>query len=165
LSRSYTDKQFSGCEICTSLTSGLQLRTLFFLTSLLGITMAVHSASDVPAVPAGHPLTGTWSWTLFGGGCTETYQYRVNRTVLATSGQEVSEKKYEITPTPDAAGFFKLVETVIRQNEKKDCSGTLSEGPGEQTIRYIQFSPKQDKLIVCEDASLKACFGPLIRIP
>lgn len=102
---------------------------------------------------------------MFGGSCTETYQYRANRTVLATSGPEVSEKKYAVAMSPDEQGFYKLVETVVRQNEKADCSGGIPEGPGEQTTRYIQFSPQKDKLLVCEQASLKACFGPLRRVP
>ncbi len=140
------------------------MRALLFLVALFGSTFALHAAD--PLTPwDSHPLTGTWSWTLFGGTCTETYQYRPNRTVLATSGQEVSEKKYEVALAPDAHGFFKLVETVMRQNEKKDCSGTVPEGPGEQTIRFIQFSPQRDKLLICEEASLKACFGPLLRSP
>ena len=132
---------------------------------MLATTAVLHAAGE-PATPAGsHPLVGTWGWTFFDGTCTETYQYRANRTVLATSGQEVAEKMYEVAAASDAGGFFKLVETVVRQNEKTDCSGALPEGPGEQTTRYIQFSPQRDKLLICREASLKACFGPLVRIP
>ena len=127
---------------------------LFFASPML------HAAGETAA----HPIVGTWSWAMFGGTCTETYQYRVNRTVLSTSGQEVSEKVYDIAAAPDAQGFYKIVETVVRQNDKKDCSGATLEGPGEKYTRYVQFSPQRDKLLVCENASLKACFGPLTRV-
>ncbi len=153
-------------ELVTALhcLSGSDLRALLF-SALLGCTPLLQAAGETPVPPSLHPLTGTWSWTLFGGTCTETYQYRANRTVLATSGQEVSEKKYVVASAPDAQGFYKLVETVVRQNEKADCSGVVPEGPGEQTTRFIQFSPQRDKLLICEEASLKACFGPLLRAP
>lgn len=137
------------------------MRTLLLTVCLLIVAPLLHAAGE-PA-PA-HPLVGTWTWSLFGGSCTETWQYRSNRTMLGTSGQEVAEKTYEVTPQPDTGGFYKLVETVVRQNDKKDCSGALLEGPGEQSTRFIQFSPQRDKLLVCENASLKACFGPLTRV-
>lgn len=137
------------------------MRTLFLTACLLSAAPLLHAAGE-PA-PA-HPLVGTWTWSLFGGSCTETWQYRSNRTMLGTSGQEVAEKTYEVAPLPDAGGFYKLVETVVRQNDKKDCSGALLEGPGEQSTRFIQFSPQRDKLLVCEKASLQACFGPLTRV-
>ncbi|MDO9360572.1 MAG: hypothetical protein Q7T70_16475 [Polaromonas sp.] len=111
-----------------------------------------------------HPLVGTWSWVTFGGSCNETLHYRANRTMLATSGQEVAEKRYEVAPAPDASGFYKLTETVMRQNDKKDCAGAMLDGPGEQSMRFIQFSPQRDKLLVCESAALTACFGPLSRM-
>lgn len=117
------------------------------------------------AAAAAHPILGTWTWVLFDGACTETYQYRPDQTVLSTSAGEVAEKDYEITPVPDARGFYRLVETVIRQNDKKDCSGALLGGPGDQATRFIQFSPQQDKLLVCREAALTACFGPLKRMP
>lgn len=137
------------------------MRTLLLMACLLTTALPLRAAGE--PTPA-HPLVGTWTWSLFGGSCTETWQYRANRTMLGTSGQEVAEKTYEVAPRPDAAGFYKLVETVVRQNDKKDCSGALLEGPGERATRFIQFSPRRDKLLVCENASLKACFGPLTRV-
>lgn len=138
------------------------MRTLLLTACLLTAAPLLQAAGEPAPV---HPLVGTWTWSLFGGSCTETWQYRSNRTMLATSGQEVAEKTYEVSPLPDAGGFYRLVETVVRQNDKKDCSGALLEGPGEQSTRFIQFSPQRDKLLVCENASLKACFGPLTRVP
>jgi len=139
-------------------------RTLSFLAPLL-LTAPLLHAQGAPSASFGHPIVGTWSWVTFGGRCTETWQFRHNRTLLSTSGQEVAEKKYDIAATADAQGFYKLVETVVRQNDKPDCAGAMLEGPGEQSTRFIQFSPKGDKLLVCQAAALNACFGPLTRAP
>ncbi len=139
----------------------IHLLKLLLISSLMAATPLLHAAG--PAGPPGHPLVGTWTWTLFGGSCTETFQYRPNRVMLGTSGQEVVEKSYAVSALPDAQGFYRLVETVVRQNDKKDCSGSLIEGPGEQSTRFIQFSPARDQLLMCQSASLAACFGPLKR--
>jgi hypothetical protein len=140
------------------------LKNLFLVTGLLATASVLHAAGP-PAATFGHPIVGTWSWVIFGGSCTETWQFRHNRTMLGTSGGEVAEKTYEIAATPDASGFYKLVETVVRQNDKPDCSGATLDGPGEQSTRYIQFSPQGDKLLVCRTPALSACFGPLKRMP
>lgn len=143
-----------------------RLRIAFFAMGLLATLPLAHLSHAAGASAAAtHPIIGTWTWVLFDGACIETLRYRVDRTVLTTSAGEVSEKEYDIAVAPDARGFFKLVETVKRQNDKKDCSGALLGGPGEQITRYIQFSPQQDKLLVCREAALTACFGPLKRVP
>ncbi|MDW5442664.1 hypothetical protein [Polaromonas sp. SM01] len=143
-----------------------RLPTLILVAGLLaGAPLLIHAAGEKTTAAPSHPIVGTWTWALFGGACTETLQYRANKTVLGTSGQEVFENRYDITAAPDAQGFYKLVETVVRQNDKKDCSGAMLDGPGEKTTRFIQFSPKQDQLLVCEAATLKSCFGPLKRVP
>jgi len=83
--------------------------------------------------------------------------------LLGTSGQEVVEKSYDVSAMPDAGGFCKVVETVLRQNSKMLCSGALLEDPGEQSTRFVQFSPARNRLLMCQSASLAACFGPLTR--
>lgn len=140
------------------------LRNLLLATGLAAAAPLLQAAGP-PAPTLDHPIVGTWSWVTFGGTCTETWQYRPNRTMLGTSGEEVAEKSYEIAATPDARGFYRLVETVVRQNDKRDCSGAVLDGPGEQSTRFVQFSPQGDKLLVCRTAALTACFGPLQRVP
>lgn len=138
-----------------------RLHKFLFISSLMAVSPLLYAAG--PAGLPGHPLVGTWTWTLFGGSCTETFQYRQNNVMLGTSGQEVVEKTYAVSALPDGQGFYRLVETVLRQNDKKDCSGTLLDGPGDETTRFVQFSPARDKLLMCQSASLAACFGPLKR--
>lgn len=138
-----------------------RLRNFIVIASLTAVSPLLQAAG--PAALAGHPLISTWTWALFGSSSTETCQYRSNRTLLGTSGKEVTEKSYQVSAMPDAQGFYKAVDTVLRQNDKKGCSGALLEGPGEQSTRFIQFSPARDKLLMCQGASLAACFGPLTR--
>jgi hypothetical protein len=127
--------------------------------------VAPASAPASTASPAVHPLVGTWSWTLPGKTCTETWQYRADGKRLGTSGEEVTQSDYQVPPTPTTTGFYPLTETVTNSNGKRDCSGDLHADGDESVIRFIQFSPKQDQFIVCKEASLKACFGPLKRVP
>lgn len=150
-----------------------RLQNLSLVASLL-LAAPLLQAAGPAATSYSHPIVGTWSWVTFGGSwswvtfggsCTETWQFRANQTMLGTSAEEVSEKKYTIAAKPDKQGFYKLVETVIRHNDKKDCSGVMGDGPGEKTTRFIQFSPQGEQLLVCQTAALTACFGPLKRVP
>lgn len=133
------------------------------LAALLGGPVAAQVPR--PAPPAAHPLVGTWSWTLPGKTCTETWQYRADGKRLGTSGEEVTQGDYQIPAKPTTTGFYPLTETVTGSNGKRDCSGDLHADGDESVIRFIQFSPKQDQFIVCKAASLEACFGPLRRVP
>lgn len=128
---------------------------------------AVSLAADPPARSAStaHPLAGTWSWTPFNSRCVETFQYRVNNTMLGTSGEAVAEWNYTVTPQASDKGFYEVVETSMRHNGKKDCSGDTVESAGMVNTRFIQFSPARDRMLVCKAPSLEACFGPLVRQP
>lgn len=123
-------------------------------------------AADPPSRPASsglHPLAGTWSWTPFNSRCLETFQYRSNNTMLGASGEAVAEWNYTVTPQASEKGFYEVVETSMRQNGKKDCSGDTVDSLGLVNIRFIQFSPARDQMLVCRSPSLEACFGPLKR--
>ena len=136
------------------------MRIPFYLAIALCSVFSAHAAE-----PAPHPLTGLWSWTLPGKPCTEQLDYRPNGIRLGSSGEETTQSRYEVTAIPGVTGFYRLRETVTESNAKRDCSGDMHEAPGEPVTRFIQFSPKKDQLIVCREASLKACFGPFKRLP
>ena len=136
---------------------------LLFSASLL-VLLPVHAADPLPAVSQ-HPVIGMWNWTLFDGKCNETLQYRADGMLLSTSGEAVSQWRYNIGQTPDAKGFYKAQYTSTRQNGKKDCYGDATERVGTDTENYIQLSPANDRLIVCKSQSLAACYGPLRRQP
>lgn len=144
------------------------------LAGLLCAALLCGSAAAQPAKPAPpasaavaapHPLVGTWSWTLPGKSCVETWQYRADGRRLGTSGEEVTQGDYQVPAKPTTTGFYPLTETVTNSNGKRDCSGDLHADGDESVLRFIQFSPKLDQFIVCKAASLEACFGPLKRMP
>lgn len=141
------------------------MQKLPFLAALLCSFASAQAAGPVPATPAQHPIVGSWTWALPGKPCAETYKYRANGTRTGTSGEEATLSDYEISPFPSLLGFYRLVETVTDANGKRDCSGDLHEESDERITRFIQLSPKGDQLIVCKAESLRACFGPLQRVP
>ena len=122
------------------------------------------SAPATAIAPAQHPLTGSWSWRLPGKQCTEHLQYRANGGGTSSSGEEATHSRYEVSPLPSLLGFYRIAETVTESNGKPDCAGDLHAVTGEPVVRFIQFSPKRDLLIICKAESLKKCFGPLRRI-
>lgn len=143
------------------------MRKLFLLTPLLCGLLSAQAAppkTAAPAAPAQHPLTASWSWTLPGKQCTESLQYRASGTSTGASGAEETQSRYEVSPLPSVPGFYRIAETVTESNGKPDCAGDVHEVTGEPVIRFIQFSPKRDLLIVCKAESLKECFGPLKRM-
>lgn len=142
------------------------MRKLFFFFALLCSFASLQAAAPpvaIPAAPAQHTVVGNWTWTLPGKQCTETWQYRANGTIQGRSGEEVTQSRYEVSPVPSLLGFYRLTETVQETNGKRDCSGDLHEVSGAPLTRFIQFSPKQEQLIVCKEESLTACFGPFKR--
>ena len=126
---------------------------------------ASTAASAAAAPPAVHPLTGRWRWTLPGKACTESLDYRADGTLQGRSGEEATQGRYSVSPMPSVPGFYRLTQTVVESNGKADCAGDLHAPDDAPLTRFIQFSPRQDQLIVCREASLKACFGPLQRLP
>ena len=125
-------------------------------------------AADLPQpAPAAlaHPLTGSWAWTLPGKQCSETLKYRQDGTRSGTSGEEVTQTRYEVSDKPSLLGFYRLSETLTQSNGKPDCAADLHTVTGESVTRFVQFSPKQDQFIVCKEEELKACYGPLKRLP
>lgn len=141
------------------------MRTSLFFVVFMGTLAVAQAAEPVTAVPAPHPLTGNWSWTLPGKHCTERLDYRTDGVRQGSSGEETTQSRYAVSPLPSLQGFYRLAETVTQSNGKADCAGDVHEADGEPVVRFIEFSPKKDQLIVCREASLKACFGPLKRLP
>ena len=139
---------------------------LLLITALCLVATPSIGAGPASAPAAGvHPILGQWTWTLPGKACTETLQYRTGGKRLGSSGEEVTEAEFQITPLPSLLGFYRLVETVTQSNGKADCAADLHEASGNSVTRFIQLSPKLEQMIVCKEESLKACFGPLKRAP
>jgi|688.fasta_scaffold346299_2 hypothetical protein len=134
------------------------------IASVLLLAAASLTASHAQTANT-HPLTGTWSWTLYNGTCNETLQYRADGVLLSTSGDAVTEWRYAASSAPDAQGFYKLDEISTRHNSKKDCSGDVVDEAGLDATRFVKLNPAKDRMIICRSASLQACYGPLQRLP
>jgi hypothetical protein len=142
------------------------LRQSVFFFALLCALASARAAGSPPGTapaPSPHPVLGSWTWTLPGKACTESLHYRADGMRQGSSGEETTQSRYDIAPVPSLLGFYQLTETVTESSGKPDCAGDLHEATGEPVVRFIQFSPKKDQLIVCREESLKACFGPLRR--
>lgn len=135
----------------------------FFAISLCSLALA-QAAEPLPSPGLPHPLNGVWSWTLAGKQCAESLQYRANGAGTSTSGVEHTQSHYEVSPMPSLLGFYRIAETVTESNGQPDCSGDMHEVTNAPAVRFIQFSPRHDLLIVCKTEALKECFGPLKRM-
>ena len=140
------------------------------LTSLIAGT----ALAQTPAPTAGaHPLIGTWRWALPGkrvadgpapAACVETLEFHADGGRKGSSGEEQTQATYAPTAVPSLLGFYRVSETLTQSNGKPDCAGDTHAVTGEATERFIQFSPKLDLMLICQSESLKACYGPLLRM-
>jgi hypothetical protein len=136
-------------------------RTLLVIALLALAAPAV--AQTTPIVVAAHPIVGTWRFSLPDGSCDETYRFRTDGTSLVTSGDEVAESEYRIAEKPSRAGFYEWVDTIVKDNGKKDCAGQITD-IGRKTTNYIRFDGQGQRFIVCRAENLQQCFGPLRRV-
>jgi hypothetical protein len=132
---------------------------------LAGLAMFGPATSSAVAAPVshGHPLLGTWTFVVADGSCEETYRFRSDGSTVVTSGEEVAESNYEISAKPSADGYYKWVDTIVKDNGKKDCGGEIT-APGRAITSFVRFNPSGEMLIICRAESLDACFGPLVRV-
>ena len=112
---------------------------------------------------ADHPIVGTWRFFVPDGSCAETYRFRADGTSHVTSAEEVAESVFEISHKPSQNGFYLWVDTIVKDNGKKDCAGQITD-VGRKTTNYIRFDPSGQRFVVCRAENLDACFGPLHRI-
>lgn len=134
------------------------------LVTLLICSAATIATASVGASPT-HRLYGKWSWTYSKNNCTEIYDYRSDNTALVTSGEEVAESRFTIAEKPDSIGFYRMTDVVTKSNGRAGCDGEPGGTPiGHEVTIYILFHPKRDEMLICQQPSLDACFGPLRRV-
>jgi hypothetical protein len=132
---------------------------------VLGLGIAQIAAAGPPEpkqLRADHPLIGAWALRTDSTGCTEIYRISREGTSLVTSADEVAQTRFEVSDRPSAKGFYKWVDTIVKDNGKKDCSGQVTKP--HTTISYILMNETNKAFISCENESTKACIGPFVRI-
>ena len=106
----------------------------------------------------GHPIIGTWSFDM--NDCTETYEFLPDGTRNCTSAEEVVQAVYRISAKPLESGFYRITDKVIKDNGKRDCSGSTKDMTGDVVDLYIKFNQQMNQILFCSDESLDKCFGP-----
>jgi hypothetical protein len=128
-------------------------------------TVAAPPAANVPSAPlrADHPFVGAWQLTRRDNDCAEIYRIDRSGHTLITSADEVAQSDFTMTDQPSARGYYKWVDTLVKDNGKKDCWGQVTK-PGKTTTRYVMMNAAKDRFILCTAEDGKQCFGPFVRV-
>ena len=141
--------------------TGLFLRTVS-AAAALALVCAPMSARAAQ-LRADHPFVGIWNITLPDGSCSETYRVRGDGTTLVFSKEEVAESRFVISDQPDKQGFYKEVDTLVKDNGKPDCTGQITK-PGRTVTNYLLFHPGGDMFLMCVERSMERCIGSFVRV-
>lgn len=136
---------------------------LSLLAPALALASTLAPAAAAAPLRADHPIIGTWQLTLPDGACREIYRMHPDGSSLVTSAQEVAESSFEIADQPDAQGYYKQVDTIVKDNGKRDCSGQVTR-PGHVSTTYLLFHPGGNMFLSCLDRDGKRCIGPFLRL-
>lgn len=146
------------------------MRMAWTIAAMVAAAAAAAVAATTAAIPASaaslrhdHPLIGIWRIALPDSACTETYRLRADGTTLVFSNEEVAESSFTVSDQPDKNGFYKQVDTITKDNGKRDCSGEITK-PGRAVTSYVRFNPSGNLFIMCAEPNLDRCIGPFIRV-
>ena len=111
-----------------------------------------------------HPLIGAWQFTIPNGACSETYRIDRGGTTLVTSADEVAETRFTLSDQPSAKGYYKWVDTLVKDNGKKDCGGQVTK-PGKTTTNFIKMiNEAGTAFVMCGAEDGKQCIGPFVKL-
>jgi hypothetical protein len=131
----------------------------------IAASAAPPAAANAPVAPlrADHPFLGAWQLTRQDDDCAEIYRVDRSGHTLITSADEVAQSTFTMSDQPSARGFYKWVDTLVKDNGKKDCWGQITK-PGKTSTRYVMMNPAHDRFIVCIAEDGKQCFGPFVKL-
>ena len=129
------------------------------------VASAAPPAANAPSAPlrADHPFLGAWQLTRQDDDCAEIYRVDRSGHTLITSADEVAQSVFTMSDQPSARGYYKWVDTLVKDNGKKDCWGQITK-PGKTSTRYVMMNPAHDRFIVCIAEDGKQCFGPFVKL-
>ena len=138
---------------------------LLLVLALASAAALAAPPADEPTAPlrADHPFVGAWQLTRRDDDCAEIYRVDRSGRTLITSADEVAQSTFTMSNQPSARGYYKWVDTLVKDNGKKDCWGQITK-PGKTTTRYVMMSPAKDRFILCTAEDGKQCFGPFVRV-
>lgn len=126
------------------------------------VCVQAHAVEGTP-LRADHPLLGAWQFISPDGTCAETYRIDRSGSTLVTSAEEVAETRFTLSDQPSARGYYKWVDTLVKDNGKKDCSGQITKPP-RTTTNYLLLNPGHDRFIICSAEDGRRCFGPFVKV-
>ena len=139
------------------------IRFIFLGALVLGIPGPSQAQSVVRTpLPGGHPFLGQWRIDLPQFNCYEEYDVRADGTRSVTAGQEQAESEFEFSLVPSSKGFYKWTDKTTKDNGKPDCTGDIGK-VGHVATSFVIFHRDGNQFLLCEDESLKGCFGPYVR--
>ncbi len=144
---------------CMKTSPALMKRLLGSLTAIGLAAPTVIAFADTPA-PS---LAGTWQYRPRGLNCTEQYFFRTDGTVMVTSHKEVTESSYALSAEALPGGFYQFDTQVTQTNGNTDCRGNQTP-VGLQSKLYLRFQANGERFVLCRNANLSACMGPMIRL-
>ena len=133
------------------------------LPALALAAAAICQAAAAEPLRADHPLLGAWQYTKRADGCAETYRFDRGGTSLVTSADEVASTHFTLSDQPSARGYYKWVDTLVKDNGKKDCWGQVTKPPRTST-NYILLNPARDRFVMCASEAGTQCIGPFIKV-
>ena len=142
------------------------MKSPLLLALALASTAAVAAPlADAPTAPlrADHPFLGAWQLTRSDDQCAEVYRIDRSGRTLITSADEVAQSNFTMSDQPSARGYYKWVDTLVKDNGKKDCWGQVTK-PGKTTTRYVLMNPAANRFILCTAEDGKQCFGPFVKL-
>lgn len=138
------------------------MKLSFVIAILIAGALSFCANAQVP--PGTSPIVGTWTITNTQNNCVDSHTFNADGTYSSTSGAEVLQGTYTITPPTDPQGRFKVVRTIHHDNGGKDCDGGSEDDGGKVDTRYIMFHPEEHQMAVCFEPTSDECFGPLTRV-
>ena len=135
------------------------------MASVAAVAAPAADASSTPTAPlrADHPFLGAWQITRRDDGCGEVYRVDRSGHTLITSADEVAQSTFTMTDQPSARGYYKWVDTLVKDNGRKDCWGQVTK-PGKTTTRFVMMNPARNRFIVCAAEDGRQCFGPFVKL-
>lgn len=130
-----------------------------------GLLVALAATAHAAGRYAGHPVLGTWEFSVPDTRCTEVYFFKDDGTQTFVSGQEVGASRYEISAEPRRDGAYVFTEEITRSNGKPDCLGQTTTPKGEKHSMLLRFTRDGQQMFLCFSAGLDRCIGPFRRIP
>lgn len=133
------------------------------LLSLSFVLTGPPALAAPPAPDPNHPILGIWQLTLPDGSCSEIYRFRGDGTTIVTSAAEVSESQFTIPAEPSKNGYYRLVDTIVKDNGEKDCLGQVMQ-VGTSATNFVLFHPSGALFLMCATESTDSCIGPFERV-